>query len=161
MAIFTVLSCTEKDEKLQEITDVRYLQNTELFNNSPCFSPAATNIDDGFMITNEQEYLQLADSLRGEIYNYDCDTATLADIDFDENTLLGILTGYGPCYDITRSVLKDETNRKIIYKIDFKRKSVDCPEYYYYIAYINLNAVLIPKIATFYEPEFRVSWKEH
>jgi len=156
--LLILFSCAEKNDGLQRITDAHYLQNNELFNNSPCFSPSAFIDGEGFVIRNEQEYLELADSLRTEIYNCECDTATLMEIDFDEYTLLGILTGYGGCYDIVKNISLDEGNKTVIYKIDFEQITNDCPEYY--IFYINLNLALIPKIPESYEVEFRVTRDE-
>ena len=104
------------------------------------------------MIGNESTYQKYADSMRIHPLNSNCDTATLKDIGFGKYTLIGILTAHGSCDSLSKEILMDNRNDKIIYTIDIGESLGPCIE----ILYIPLNLALISKIPEHYQVEFEV-----
>lgn len=140
--ILIIFGC-EKIEQVVEIKDIAYLTNSEFLNSSICFSPSF-NENEGFVINENEEYQYLMNSYRIHPINpeVDCDTASFIDVDFNEFSLIGVMTIYGTCDTIKRKVLYNSDNNQIIYEIEILKYQGVCN----YMAVMNLNVALIPKM---------------
>lgn len=138
-----LISCNKENNNPSELVDVKYINNSDLFNCLSCFSPSNLS-SKGFIIKDEDSYNRLADSLRFHVYypNLNCDTATLKQIDFNAFSLIGIVTSYGMCDSISKSILANSNRTKITYNIIIKEYSGFCIQ----ILCVSLNFALVPKI---------------
>ena len=141
--VIVLISCKKENNNPSEPVDVKYINSGELFNCATCFSPSNLS-SKGFIIKNEHSYKKFADSLRIHSYNpiINCDTATLKQIDFSTYSLIGIVTSYGMCDSMSKSILANSNRTKITYIIIIKEYSGFCIQ----ILYVSLNFALIPKI---------------
>ena len=139
-----LISCNKEDNSPSEPVEVKYLNSNELFNCITCFSPSNISCN-GFIIKNENSYKEFANSLRIHPLNpnIDCDTATLKQIDFNKYSLIGILTSYGACDSISKSILTNSIRTKITYHIAIKEYSGYCVK----ILKVSLNFALISKVS--------------
>jgi len=150
--IALVVGCKKESEGLTE-QDVKYLKTGEIVNCFACFSPSNVNAD-GFEIKSEESYKQFENLLRIYPFNpiIDCDTVILPKIDFNKYTLIGILTTYGICDSVSRSVFINTDKTKIIYNINIKKHVGFCTD----IGCIDLNFALVPKPSVDYRVVFNL-----
>lgn len=149
-----IVSCNER-ESIEELQDVIYLGNNDLYFSKSCYSIGKIDMIDGIVITTKEQYEELADSMKKDKADSDanCDTASLIDINFNKYSLIGIETDYGACDSMNKKVLIDNTNNRIIYDIDIKKYSGSCIK----ILIINYNLALIPKISDNYTMDFIIN----
>ncbi|MBU4501161.1 MAG: hypothetical protein KKA79_01100 [Nanoarchaeota archaeon] len=101
------------------------------------------------VIHSQEEYQNMLDEYEAF---YTCEWGKEAPkIDFSQKTLLGkYAQGVGCSIDFKRNVHRDDTNKKIIYSIDVLQEG-RCD-----MLGESMNWVLIPKIPSDYEAEFKV-----
>jgi len=144
--LLLVFSCA-KDSSIIEITGNSQFPD-DLFRQ--CFW-SQTREGEEFVIRDNEQLLQLADTFRQASYGADCDTAQLPSIDFDKYTLIFMQTNGGGCSaDFDRKVFKDEENKNIIYEISVTYQGL-CEMYI-----TNKNWALVPKVPDDYSVVFKL-----
>jgi len=145
MLMFCLTSC---EDQMTADDEFEYLESGFM---GMCFWGLYNNGYQEVIIKDEQSYQNFGDSVRIEIYNLDCSTATLPNIDFNKYFLIGKPTDGGGCsatYD--RQIIVNEEDKNLIYKIDV--------DYSGFCAMLitNMNWVLIPYKYFDYSIEFQV-----
>lgn len=156
MTVLWVMSCNdhaiENPVTDYELLTTDYIETSDLFNGSSCFSSSPLmSSSTRIVIRDQAEYDALADSLRRTNSVTDCDTATLMDIDFSKYSLLGRMTAYGACDTILKDITVDEPLKTVTYNIDIKPFNGMCID----VLITSLNLVMVNKIPDNYQVEFR------
>ena len=141
LMVILYCSCEKKDE-IVDITNQCIFPED---NYKPCYSISADTI----IIQDTNTYYNVFNT--NNLTNYNCDTVSLPDIDFNTYSLLGILTiGSGCSADYKRKIFKDISNKKIIYSISIEYSGL-CEMLIY-----NWNFTLVPKVPDEYTVDFQL-----
>jgi hypothetical protein len=147
LVAFLLVGCNKGE--IYEITDQCSFPEQFI---TPCFYKLGDIYKDRIVITNQDDYMTFQYKIKGNIEGYQCDTVHLPEVNFNNYSILGVVTTGGGCGAIyERKVYKDTGEKKIIYKIKVDYKG-NC-----FIYLQSWNWVFIPKLPKGYSVDFQVN----
>ncbi|MFZ5941245.1 MAG: hypothetical protein ACOYXB_11810 [Bacteroidota bacterium] len=135
-----------------ELTDISEECIIENPFSHPCFYGFAEADSGEVIITSEEEYAAFVEIIRLNLYNVDCDTVAVPEIDFSNYSLIGTYTSGGGCdVEYDRQVFRNSAEKKVVYRIRVSY-SGSCE-----MLIFSMNWALIPRLPRHYQVEFDVS----